>query len=177
MDIPSSLLRIQLPELRWAYLKSVILKAIAQGLQRNLQLGSLWGTQLKLSQLYVVNDCLNLAIKTLIVVIVRCSFALGNKCTTIIRATLAVLFEIRCFVKLSLVAWIEAKNLDHLRDAVKYKRKINSLQNNRKNQQWYTRKFNWKIHYLTVAFALSFHICELGNVTVASSCLLNSRKC
>ena len=60
MDISSSLLRIQLPESRWAYLKSVILKAIAQDLQRNLQLGSLWGTQLKWSQLYVVNDCLNL---------------------------------------------------------------------------------------------------------------------
>ena len=133
MDIPSSLLRIQLPESRWAYLKSVISKAIAQGLQRNLQLVSLWGTQLKLSQLYVVNDCLKLAIKTLIMVIVRCSFAaLGNKCTTIIRATLAVLFEIKCLIKLSLVAWIEAKNLDHLRDAVKYKRKINALQNNRK---------------------------------------------
>ena len=119
MDIPSSLLRIQLPESRWAYLKSIISKAIAQGLQRNLQLGSLWGTQLKWSQLYVVNDCLKLAIKTLIVVIVRCSFALGNKCATIIRATLAVLFEIKCFEKLSLVAWIDAKNLDHRRDAVK----------------------------------------------------------
>lgn len=43
-----------------------------------------------------------------------------------------MLFEIKCFVKLFMVAWIEAENLDHIRDAVKYNRKINAQQNNKK---------------------------------------------
>lgn len=106
MDISSSLLRIQLPESRWAFLMSVISKAIAQRPQRNLQLGSDWGTQLKLSQLYEANDRPNLDIKTLIVVTARCHFALGKKMYNNMRHTCgAVWNQVFCKIVYGCLNW------------------------------------------------------------------------